>query len=144
MHGRFPIQVCLLLSIAWLPAIAQNSQSNGRGLEVKSFLDFMRHEEDELEYQIKQNEISRREYLRSKTRIGIHRQTVLNLASETGEDRVPELHVVTAQEIDQLIEGGTTAIKGIKQGDVIKEKWRYFGSVHRGETFHIFERLTTR
>ena len=138
------LNVCLLLTLTWLPAAAQNAKSNGYGPEIKSFLDFMRHEEDELEYQIKHNEISPREYVRSKSRILIHRQTVLNLARETGEDRVPELHVVTAQEIDQLIENGTSAIKGIKRGDVIKEKWRYMGSVHRGETFHILERLANR
>lgn len=138
------IKISLLLSLVWFPASAQNSQSNGYGPEVKSFLDFMRHEEDELEFQITHNEISRRDYVRSKARIAIHRQAVLNLAKETGEDRVPELHVATAQELDQLIEGGTGALKGIKRGDVVKEKWRYFGSVHRGETFHIFERLTSR
>lgn len=148
------IKVSMLFCLVWLApnvqqaggttALPGNFQSNDYGPEVKSFLDFMRHEEDELEFQIRHNEISRREYVRSKSRIAIHRQAVLNQARETGEDRVPELHVVTPQEIEQLIEGGTSALKGLKRGDVIKEKWRYFGSVHRGETFHIFERLTSR
>jgi len=117
---------------------------NEHGPEIKSFLDLMRHEEDELDFQIKRNEISRREYLRSKTRISIHRQTVLDLAKESGVDEVPELHVVTGSEIDQLIENGTAALKGIKPQAIVAEKWRYLGSVHRGETFYIFERLTTR
>jgi hypothetical protein len=128
----------------WLPAGGQSNQSNEYGPEVRSFLDLMRHEEDELEFQIKHNEISRREYLRSKTQIAIHRQTVLDLVKETGKDYVPELHVVAASELDQLIEEGTSAIKGIKRGDIIRNKWRYLGSVHRAETFYIFERLTSR
>ena len=111
------------------------------GPEVKSFLDLMRHEEDELEFQIKQHEITRKEYTRSKNRIAIHRQTVLNLVKESGLDYVPELHVVAAAEVDQLIEDGTAALKGIKHGDVIKEKWRYLGSAQRAEVFYIFERL---
>ena len=114
---------------------------NGYGPEVKSFLDLMRHEEDELEFQIRHNEITRKEYARSKSRIAIHRQTVLNLVKETGQDYVPELHVVSAAEVDQLIEDGTAALKGIKQGDTIKQKWRYLGSTNRGEVFYIFERL---
>jgi hypothetical protein len=101
----------------------------------------MRHEDDELEFQIRHNEISRREYVRSKTQIAIHRQTVLDLVKETGKDYVPELHVVAAVELDQLIEDGTSAIKGLKRGDVIRNKWRYLGSVHKTEVFYIFERL---
>jgi len=101
----------------------------------------MRHEEDELEFQIKHNEITRREYTRSKLEITIHRQTVLELVRATGKDYVPELHVVALSEIDQLIENGSSVIKNIKRGDTIKDKWRFMGSVHKGETFYIFERL---
>ncbi|HSB10898.1 MAG TPA: hypothetical protein VLM38_15535 [Blastocatellia bacterium] len=134
----------LLQLVVWLVAVGQTPKANEYGPEVKSFLDLMRHEEDELEFQIRRREISRRDYVRSKTRIAIHRQTVLELARETGQDDVPELHIVTGQEVDQLIENGTAAIKGIKRGDVVAQKWRYLGSVHRGETFHIFERLASK
>ncbi|MEK6323816.1 MAG: hypothetical protein AABN33_19405 [Acidobacteriota bacterium] len=141
------IRICLLISLQptfCLAAGGQSTQSNDYGPEVRSFLDLMRHEEDELEFQIKHNEISRREYLRSKTQIAIHRQTVLDLVKANGKDYVPELHVVATSELDQLIEDGTRAIKGVKRGDVIRDKWRYLGSVHKGETFYIFERLTIR
>ena len=120
------------------------TQSDGYGPEVKSFLELMRHEEDELEFQIKHNEISRPEYIRSKNRIAIHRQTILNLVKGSGNDYVPELHVAAASELDQLIEDGTSLVRGIKPGDVLKDKWRYIGSVRRGETFYIFERLTVK
>jgi hypothetical protein len=142
--GRPAIGCCLLILLLLVACPIYAGQSNGYGPEVKSFLDLMRHEEDELEYQIKHNEISRREYIRSKSRIAIHRETVLNLVKESGTDYVPELHVAAASELDQLIEGGTSLIKGIKPGDVIKEKWRYLGSARRGETFYIFERLTVK
>lgn len=147
MRRRRAIVFCLaflLQATTSLPVSSQNARSIEHGPEVKSFLDLMRHEEDELEYQIKHNEISRREYIRSKTQIAIHRQTVLDLVKESGKDYVPELHVVAASELDQLIEDGTRAIKGIKRGDIIENKWRYLGSVHRGETFHVLERLTPK
>src|SRR5262245_51615905 len=146
MARRSYVRLCLALTLQvsiFLSAPAQ-SLSSGYGPEVKSFLDLMRHEEDELEFQIKRKEISRRDYVRSKTRIAIHRQAVLNLYKETGEDRVPELHVVSLDELDQLIEDGTTTIKGAKPGAIIKDKWRYIGNVHRGETFYLLERLSTR
>src|SRR6266446_7267832 len=141
MRLNLAIQICLLILLKSTLCLAggHGTQSEDYGPEVRSFLDLMRHEEDELEFQIKHNEISRREYLRSKAQIAIHRQTVLDLVKETGQDYVPELHVVAASELDQLIEDGTSAIKGIKRGGIIAKKWRYIGSVHRVETFYIFE-----
>ncbi|MEK6303588.1 MAG: hypothetical protein AABO41_23030 [Acidobacteriota bacterium] len=133
--------VAVWIGILGAGVVVTGHPQDGNGPELRSFLDLMRHEEDELEFQIKQNEITRKEYTRSKNRIAIHRQTVLNLVKETGQDYVPEMHVVATAEVDQLIEDGTAALKGIKQGDVIKEKWRYLGSAQRGEVFYIFERL---
>jgi hypothetical protein len=147
MRARLAIRLCLLISLQatiWISAGGQTNSSHGYGPEVKSFLDLMRHEEDELEFQIKHKEISRRDYVRSKARILIHRQAVLNLFRETGEDRVPELHVVAAAELEQLIEDGAAAIKSAKRGDILKDKWRYLGNVHRGELFYIFERVSTK
>ena len=147
MRRRQLIPICVIILFnlnVWVEVRGRTVQSSGYGPEVQSFHDLMRHEEDELEFQLKHNEISRREYNRSKTQIAIHRQTVLDLVKETGKDLVPELHVVAAPELDQLIEDGTRAIKGLKRGDVIENKWRYLGSVQRGEIFYILERLTVK
>lgn len=147
MHEKLRVRICLLALlptvICALPA-GYRAQSNGYGPEVKSFLDLMRHEDDELEFQIRHNEISRREYVRSKNRIAIHRQAVLEMVKDSGADNVPDLYVTAASELDQLIEDGTSLVKGIKPGDVLKNKWRYVGSVRRGEIFYIFERLTVK
>jgi len=147
MNGRraivfFFLIPCLLNCSILICAAAQ--QANGYGPEVKSFLEYIRHEQDELEFMNRHNEISRREYLLTKNRMAVHRQTVLNLVQESGEDSVPELSIVTASEADQLIEDRTALLNNIKTGDVIKEKWRYLGSARRGETFYIFQRLTPR
>jgi hypothetical protein len=136
------IQIGLLFLSLVLPAVSRFAQEpNGYGPEVKSFLDLMRHEEDELEYQILHDEISRLHYVRAKSRIAIHRQAVLNIVKETGEDVVPELHVVTAAELNELIEQGTRALRGVKRGGIINNKWRYIGSVTKGQVFYIFERI---
>ncbi|MEN3331304.1 MAG: hypothetical protein V7641_669 [Blastocatellia bacterium] len=142
MRTRIAIQIGLLFLSLALPAASRSAQqSNGYGPEVKSFLDLMRHEEDELEYQILHNEISRPHYVRAKSRLAIHRQAVLNMVKETGEDVVPELHVVTAAELDELIEQGARALRGVKRGSLINGKWRYIGSVTKGQVFYIFERI---
>jgi len=144
---RISFKVCLIAVLhlfMWAASLGQSSNESTYGPEVKSFLDLMRHEEDELEFQIKRKEISRRDYLRAKNQITIHRQTVLDLARESGRDNVPELHVVAMDQVDQLIENGTASIKTLKPGETIAEKWRYLGSVHRAETYYIFERLTPK
>jgi hypothetical protein len=138
------ISLILVIGALMIVRSADAIQSNEYGPELTSFLDLMRHEEDELDFQIKHNEISRPEYNRSKSRIAIQRLIVLNRFKESGVDYVPEIYVQTASEIDQVIEDGSSLIKAIKAGDVIKEKWRYLGSVRRGETFYIFERLTVK
>src|SRR6185503_469112 len=120
-HQLIPICVVIFFNLnVWVEVSGRTVQSSGYGPEVQSFLDLMRHEDDELEFQIRHNEISRREYVRSKSRIAIHRETVLKLVKESGTDYVPELHVAAASELDQLIEDGTSLIRGIKTGDVIK------------------------
>src|SRR5687768_16116914 len=107
MRTRVAIRIAILILFAFIQSswnIAESRQENGYGPAVKSFLDLMKHEENELEFQIRHNEINRRDYLRSKSRIAIMRATVLGRVKETGEDSVPELHVVTPSEIGQLIE----------------------------------------
>ena len=142
MRTKIAIQIGLLFLSLVLPAASRFAQqSNGYGPEVKSFLDLMRHEEDELEYQILHNEISRPHYVRAKSRIAIHRQAVLNIVKETGADVVPELHVVTTAELDELIEQGARALRGVKRDDLINGKWRYLGSATKGQVFYIFERI---
>ncbi len=118
------------------------SPSSEHGPEVSAFLSLTKDEEEELEFQIQRNEISRKEYVRSKRRIAIHRQVVLDIVNKSGEDVVPELHVVAATEVDQLIEDGTSALRGAKPGDILNEKWKLIGAVTRGELFYVFERVS--
>jgi hypothetical protein len=147
MGTRVAILICLFFffGLAFMQGLAgsfQGLQSNAYGPEVRAFLDLMRQEEVELEFQVKHSEINRRDYLRSKSKIIILRQAVLNMVRQRGEDHVPELYVKAATEVSQLIEDGLKAIKGVKPGEAVNQKWRYVGSVIRGEVFYIFERLT--
>jgi hypothetical protein len=138
----FAISLNFILLFNVVLSSAYQAQEISYGPEVKSFIELCRHEEEELEFQIKHHEITRQDYIRSKNRIAIQRQMVLKRAKDTGADIVPDLHVVTATEIDQLIEGGLKAVKGLKVGGVIADKWIYLGSVNRGEIYYIFEQTS--
>jgi hypothetical protein len=138
---KFSVLFSVFFLLLLFKGFVAQAQEPAYGPEVKSFLDLCHHEEEELDYQIAHNEISRKDYLRSKNRIAIQRQMVLKRVADTGEDLVPELHVVTVDEISQLIEGGLKAVKGAKVGAVIAQKWKYLGTANRQEAYYIFERV---
>ena len=148
MGSRTSVKLLILIGTAIACSLVgrgqavQSNHSDHFGPEVTAFLELMHQEEVELDFQIRHSEITRKDYTRSKNRIAVLRQTVQSMARETGEDRVPELHVVVAAEVDQIVDGGTRSLKGLKPGTLIEEKWRYLGSVIRGEAFFILERLT--
>lgn len=144
---RFNHRLCflaLLLLAQTAPGVCVASQDPAPdyGPEVTAFLSLTKDEEEELEFQIRRNEISRKDYTRSKRRIAVHRQVLLDIVNKSGEDVVPELHVVAAPEVDQLIEDGTRALRGAKPGAILNEKWKLIAVVTRGELFYVFERVT--
>jgi hypothetical protein len=118
------------------------AQNRRHGPEVRSFLSLLKQEEAELDFQIRHNEISRPEFTRSKNRIAVLRQAVLDHVARTRKDQIPEYHVVTGSELDTLIPEGLAAVKAAKPGDTIDEKWRFVGTATRGEQFFIVERVS--
>lgn len=138
------ILLTAMTSFTILPVTVRSSQAQEFGPEVTEFLDFLRQEDEELEFQIARDEISRKDYVRAKNRIAVMRHTVIEIAQKSGKDIVPELHVVTASELTQVLDGGLKVIKGIKPGTVVEERWRYLGHATRGEVFYIFERIKKR
>jgi hypothetical protein len=144
MKVRISFQSFLLIGFVMFSCAylrAQDNQEVKYGPDVKAFLDLCRHEEVELDYQIAHNEITRKDFIRAKNRIAIQREMVLHRVKETGEDLVPDLHVVTAAEVSQLIEDGMKALKGAKPGKLIANKWIYLGTANRKEAYYIFERV---
>src|SRR5215467_11104912 len=106
---------------------AGGRQTNGYGPEVKSFLEYIRHEQVELNFQIQHNEISRKDFIRSKNRLEVQKQAVLTRVKQTGEDIVPEYTVMVGDELSDILPNGLEDLKGHKPGDSINAKWRYMG-----------------
>ena len=128
-----------VFSIAALQVLAV--QSSAYGPEIKSFLEYIRHEQTELHFQIVHQEISRKDFVRSKDRLDVLREAVLTHFRRTRQDLVPEYSVVAASELGDLLENGYEDLKGHKPGDAISRKWRYIGTVTRSEKFYILESL---
>ncbi|HWP43439.1 MAG TPA: hypothetical protein VNO14_09415 [Blastocatellia bacterium] len=146
MRARVLVNISLFVLVLSFggQAAPPSGQDSEIGPEVKAYLDFLSHEEAELEFQIRNNEIPRKNYVRAKNRIAILRKKVLELVKERGEDIVPELSVVTISEVDQLVEDGRRLVRDAQPGALFADKWRYLGRVSRGEIFYIFERITRK
>jgi hypothetical protein len=133
---------CILFILALLCYTgARARQSVGYGPEVKSFLEYIHHEEVELNFQITHNEISRKEFTRSKNRLEVQKQAVLTRAKRTGQDIVPEYTVMAADELGDILSKGLEDLKGHKPGEDINARWRYVGFAILGEKFYILERI---
>jgi len=132
----------LLLAVLACASDARRLQTNGYGPEVKSFLEYIRHEQVELNFQIQHNEISRKDFIRSKNRLEVQKQAVLTRVKQTGEDIVPEYTVMAGDELSDILPNGLEDLKGHKPGDSINAKWRYMGLAVLGEKFYIMERIT--
>jgi hypothetical protein len=123
------------------PGVGIPAQSSGYGPEVKSFLEYIRHEEVELDFQIKHAEIQRKDYERSMNRLEVNKETVLARVRRTGQDMVPNYNVLAASEVGDILPNGVADLKGHKAGDLVDAKWKYVGAAFRGEKFYIFERI---
>jgi hypothetical protein len=131
----------LLFLVALVCSTASARQSNGYGPQVKSFLEYIRHEEVELDFQIAHNEISRKEFTRSRNRLEVQKQAVLTIVKRTGQDIVPEYTVMAGDELGDILAGGLEDLRGHKPGEAINSKWRYVGFAVQGEKFYILERI---
>lgn len=108
--------------------------------EVEAFLGFIEDEEAELQYQLENDEITPAEYQVTKARLAITRDAVVRLARGRSEGAVPELHVLLATELTQVLAGGLEELKGKRAGEAVNESWRFHGTATRGQTFYILER----
>src|SRR5215813_15526582 len=95
---RSVASLLLLAVLAWA-SDARRLQTNGYGPEVKSFLEYIRHEQVELNFQIQHNEISRKDFIRSKNRLEVQKQAVLTRVQQPPKDTLPPYTAMAADEL---------------------------------------------
>ena len=113
---------------------------NEFGPIVRSYLDYLEAEQDVTDDRASRREINRAYYIRNTNRIRALRQTIIRIASETGNDYVPELEAVALDELRTLFEKPPD-VKILNVGEILNNTFRYLGRVRAGVTFYIFQRL---
>ncbi|MBL8205663.1 MAG: energy transducer TonB [Blastocatellia bacterium] len=129
--------VALMVSV---PAQTGQPTKIAFGPIITAYFTNLAEELNELEYQIQQQEISRNDYTRSKQRLLLQKQYVEQQAIISGEDTVPDLQILTADEITTMLGISDIKSQNLRVGDVLAGKWKISGIEKRNERFFIFER----
>jgi hypothetical protein len=110
------------------------------GPVVRAYLGYLKNEQEVVDDRVSRREISPGYYRRNSNRIRALRQIAVRLARETQNDYLPELEAVTADEFGLLF-GRPTPAPTFKPGEVIRNTFRFLGTVRSSEIFYVFARL---
>ncbi len=109
--------------------------------DAYQYLEFLREEQAELEFQLKHKEIDHPFYKLASTRLSILRELIISYGRDSQMNRMPEYHVVITQDLETLIPNGRNKLKTAKPNQIIDERWRFIKTIVKGETFYLLERL---
>ena len=143
------VQLCLLAAVlggAFVCVAAGQRASTKQELEfgpvVRSYLGYLRAEQEVVDDRASRHEISPRYYRRNSHRIRALRRTAIQIARESRDDYLPELEAVTRDEFDHLFESPPLP-ESLYVGQVVNNAFRFLGPVRTGETFYVFARLNS-
>ncbi len=109
--------------------------------DAQQYLEFLREEQAELDFQVRHGEINHSFYTLASNRLKILRELIISYGHNSQKDKMPEYHVVLAKELETLIPDGFAKIKKAKPNQIIDERWLFVKTITKGETFYILERL---
>jgi hypothetical protein len=110
------------------------------GPVVRAYLGYLRNEQEVVDDRVSRREVSSGYYRRNSNRIKALRQMAIRLARETHNDYLPELEAVAADEFGLLFERPRPA-SSFKVGEIVKNTFRFLGTIRSTETFYLFARL---
>lgn len=135
------VAVFFLLVTAGVAQTQRGSTSTDNfGPNVRSYLEYLRQEEEVVDDRQSRPEIRRDYYLRNMNRIRALREVALKIARSSDNDYMPELEAVAPDELHTLFETPPDLSK-VKTGDVLNNTFRFLGKVRTGRVFFIFARL---
>jgi len=135
--GLIVLLVCL--SMATFGQTTRESESEF-GPVVSAYLGYLKNEQEVVDDRVSRREISASYYKRNSNRIRALRQMAIRLARGSHNDYLPELEAVAANELGILFER-PPAPSSLQAGAVVRNAFRFLGSVRSGEIFYIFARL---
>jgi TonB family protein len=133
------IIVCSALAVA--PAGATQQTRPAAGPVVSAYLTGLAEELNELDFQLRHGEISRRDYERARQRLILLRRYVERQAAQSHEDLVPELQILTIDEFGTLALNAKPEPGALRVGARFDERWQLIGIEQPGLRFFVFERI---
>ena len=128
------------LAIATGVARAQRIEQSQFGPVMQAYLGYLRNEQEVVDDRASRREISTNYYRRNSNRIRALRQMAIRLVTKSGNDYVPELEAVAADEMRILFEDPPSP-RTLRISQVVRNTFRYLGPVTSGEVFYVFARL---
>ncbi|HKO99627.1 MAG TPA: hypothetical protein VJU86_21800 [Pyrinomonadaceae bacterium] len=110
------------------------------GPVVRSYLGYLRNEQNVVDDRVSRHEVSRDYYRRNSNRIRALRLMAIRIADENGNDYLPELEAVAGDEFRLLFEHPPRT-QTLRVGSLVGTTFRYLGSVRSTELFYVFARL---
>ncbi|MFN2578495.1 MAG: hypothetical protein ABR607_12480 [Pyrinomonadaceae bacterium] len=138
-----PARFILSIAIVIVPgslALGQHPANSGFGPVVRAYLGYLNNEQEVVDDRASRREITAAYYRRNVNRIHALRDMAIRLVRQSGNDYVPELEAVTADEFGTIFEHPPHAAE-LRPSEIFANKFRFLGSVHTGETFYLFARL---
>ena len=113
--------------LVWSAPVAAQQKRVAVGPVVTAFLTGLDEDLTELEFQIRHNEISRKDYERTKQRLIVLKRFVERSSALNPEDRVPELQVLADDELIALNPGAELNLNDLKIGAQASARWKLVG-----------------
>lgn len=140
---KFILALIMLITPLFLhTAQAGQKKKTFHGPVISAYLANLEEELNELEFQIRHQEINRRDYERARARLLIQQRYVPRLAGERGEDIVPELQVLTSDELAALMLGAEGEVEQVRLGTVLADNWKIIGIEQRSDRYFVMERAS--
>ncbi|HMY73014.1 MAG TPA: TonB family protein, partial [Blastocatellia bacterium] len=127
--------------LVWSAPVAAQQKRVAVGPVVRAFLTGLDEDLTELEFQIRHNEISRKDYERTKQRLIVLKRFVERSSALNPEDRVPELQVLADDELIALNPGAELNLNDLKIGAQASARWKLVGIERVRERFFVLEKL---
>lgn len=110
------------------------------GPVMTAYLGYLSNEQEVVDDRASRKEITAAYYRRNSNRITALRQMAVRIVRQSGNDYVPELEAVTADELRTIFERPPKPAS-LREHEVVANKFRFLGVVHSGEVFYLFARL---
>jgi hypothetical protein len=140
LYGSVFLVLIFLSAALTAQAQASRREDSEFGPVVRAYLGYLRNEQEVVDDRNSRHEISASYYRRNSNRIRALRQIAIRIARESGNDYLPELEAVAANEFGNLFEQ-PPRITSLRVGKIFSNTFRFLGTARAGEIFYVFARL---